>query len=281
MNKTQQGFSLIELAIVLVIVTILLGGLAVPLSAQIEARRIAETRKIMDEAKEAIMGYAMTHSCSCQYDSSGILSEAPLGPLPQSTCTSFCPATGPNSATIKRPYLPCPDTNADGMENRLASGECLQFRGYIPSVDLGTASQDAWGNRILYAVAADIADSTKGFYTGSLAAGNWNQVLSSTAQCTLAVPNVDVAADVPVVLVSHGSNSRGARNANIPPADPTPVAPAATGVDELQNLGTTQNTCTTKSFISANPSDAFDDLVTWLPFSMLISRVCPTPGGCQ
>ena len=39
----QRGFTLIEMAIVLVIVTILIGGLAMPLSAQIQARRIAET----------------------------------------------------------------------------------------------------------------------------------------------------------------------------------------------------------------------------------------------
>ncbi len=42
--KIQRGFTLIEMAIVLVIVTILIGGLAMPLSAQIQARRIAETR---------------------------------------------------------------------------------------------------------------------------------------------------------------------------------------------------------------------------------------------
>lgn len=43
--KRIRGFSLIELAIVLVIVTLLIGGLAVPLTAQIQARRIAETKK--------------------------------------------------------------------------------------------------------------------------------------------------------------------------------------------------------------------------------------------
>jgi len=52
--KPARGFTLIELAIVLVIVTILIGGLAVPLSAQIQARRIAETKKTLEEAREAI-----------------------------------------------------------------------------------------------------------------------------------------------------------------------------------------------------------------------------------
>ena len=43
--KRTRGFTLIELAIVLVIITILIGGLAMPLSAQIQARRIAETKQ--------------------------------------------------------------------------------------------------------------------------------------------------------------------------------------------------------------------------------------------
>ena len=41
MIKTSRGFTLIEMAIVLIIITIMIGGLAVPLSAQIQARRIA------------------------------------------------------------------------------------------------------------------------------------------------------------------------------------------------------------------------------------------------
>ena len=40
--KRTRGFTLIELMIVVVIMTILIGGLAMPLSAQIQARRIGE-----------------------------------------------------------------------------------------------------------------------------------------------------------------------------------------------------------------------------------------------
>lgn len=305
MKKVQHGFSLIELAIVLVIVTILLGGLAVPLSAQIEARRIAETRKIMEEAREAIMGYAMSRptnssTCLCTYtvgDTVGcpvaLSSVTPLIPACSSLCPTAgdvvltlpsCPAPGTGSLTltlpIKRHYLPCPDTDGDGAENRATppGTGCSQPRGYFPWRDLGTGSQDAWGNRLLYAVAADLANSSIGFHNGSVSGGNWNQILSSTAKCNPL--SVDVAADVPVVLISHGPNSRGARNVNIAAAIATPAAPATTSANELQNLGSSQNTCTTRSFISTTPSDSFDDLVTWLPFGALISRVCPSPGGC-
>ncbi|MDP2267061.1 MAG: type II secretion system protein [Thiobacillus sp.] len=272
---SQRGFSLIELAIVLVIVTILIGGLAVPLSAQIQARRIAETNKTLEEAREAIAGYAITHTCSCVYND-----VAPAGiplPFPQTTCTA-CPPNNPSSSntTLKRPYLPCP-AGVDGREDRTGAS-CNRQDGLIPWVDLATAAQDAWGNRLRYAVDTDLANSTdfsKGIHNTS--SGAWNQISSSITKC--APLDVDVAANVPIVLLSHGPNGRGARNVNIPQSSATPAPPAATSPDELQNLGSVQTGCTTKNFISSSPSEVFDDLLTWVSFPQLINRVCPA-GGC-
>ena len=59
--KSPHGFSLIEMAFVLVIVTLLLGGLLVPFTTQIEQKRIAETQKAMEEIKEALLGYAVAN----------------------------------------------------------------------------------------------------------------------------------------------------------------------------------------------------------------------------
>ena len=235
------------------------------------------------------MGYAMTHSCSCAYDN-----VAPTGVLlsgSQTTCAATgtgigpCPVNNPSTSytTLRRPYLPCPDTDGSGVENRpVTPGACSQTRGYFPWRDLGTASQDAWGNRILYAVTPDMADSTKGFQSSSAPVATptatWNQLLSSTVKCN--PMTVDVAINVPVVLISHGPNSRGARNVNIPLGSATPAPPSATDANELQNLGTLQSSCTASSFINNTPSASFDDLVAWLPFGALISRVCQTPGGC-
>lgn len=56
-----DGFTLIEVAIVTVVLTLLLGGLLIPLAAQVDQRRYAETRKSMDEIKEALIGFAQTH----------------------------------------------------------------------------------------------------------------------------------------------------------------------------------------------------------------------------
>ena len=228
MNQAR-GFTLIELAIVLVIITFLIGGLAMPLSAQIQARRVAETRQTMEEAREAIMGFAMTHQVA------------------------------------GRPYLPCPDTIGDGIENRDAAGICASEEGLFPWVTMGTASQDAWGNRLRYRVTAVFSDGSAGFSSTDI--GNL-QICGSGGCAT-----VDVASNVPVVLVSHGPNGRGARSAS----GTTLAAPG--GADELENTDADVN------FVSHVPATAdaaggeFDDLVVWVSDSLLRSRVCPA-GGC-
>ena len=94
--KSPHGFSLIEMAFVLVIVTLLLGGLLVPFSTQVEQKRIAETQKAMEEIKEALLGFAVANKrlpcpaksptdgtelvpCSAGTVNSGLLPAATLG----------------------------------------------------------------------------------------------------------------------------------------------------------------------------------------------------------
>jgi prepilin-type N-terminal cleavage/methylation domain-containing protein len=277
---SQRGFTLIELAIVLVIITILIGGLAMPLSAQIQARRIAETNKTLEEAREAIIGYAMsnsiTNTCNCKYVNGTYNStDCPSA----ASCTAIAPPpAGDTTLTLTIPtrhYLPCPDKpddgdpattdDGDGVEDRVVAGGCAQSPGYLPWVTLGTANQDAWGNRLQYAVTAAFADSSTGFSntdSGTL------QVCSASGCAT-----VNVASDVPMVLASYGPNGWGARNVNGNTLNP-PTSP-----DELENTNNDSN------FISRTPSKAgdaaveFDDLVKWISADQLRGRVCPD-GGC-
>jgi prepilin-type N-terminal cleavage/methylation domain-containing protein len=244
--KQARGFTLIELAIVLVIMTILIGGLAMPLSAQIQARRIAETMKTLEEARHAIIGYAMTHSVDHDGD----------------------PDTPP------RPYLPCPANPADdsGREDRIGN-ICGRADGLFPWVDLGTASQDAWGNRLHYSVEnREYADKSKGMpnlasYTPPYVTLNLKRICSDSTCTTL------VADNLPVVVFSHGQNGWGARNVN----GSTLKAPES--ADEQENADVDP------SFVSRSPSRAgdaageFDDLVVWISDGVLRSRVCPA-GGC-
>ena len=57
----ESGFSLIEMAIVFMVLALLVGGLLVPFSTQIEQQKVRETQKAMEEIKEALIGYAATH----------------------------------------------------------------------------------------------------------------------------------------------------------------------------------------------------------------------------
>ena len=57
----QSGFTLIEIAVVLVIVGLLLGGLLLPLGTQQEAQRVNETESALNEARDALLGYAVAN----------------------------------------------------------------------------------------------------------------------------------------------------------------------------------------------------------------------------
>jgi len=125
--QTQTGFSLVEMAIVLVIVGVLLGGLLPTISSQIEQQHRTETRKQLDEIKEALIGYAIAN-----------------GNFP-------CPAK----------------SAADGAEDRnIGSGACNQRPGFIPWSELGVAKLDAWGRIIRYSATPAYTNSVTKFKLG-------------------------------------------------------------------------------------------------------------------
>ncbi len=271
----SRGFTLIEMAIVLVIITILIGGLAMPLSAQIQARRIAETKRTLEETREAILGYAMIHSCSCAYNAVG--PTGTLYPSPQTTCASTsCPTNNPSltAVTLQHAYLPCPDTDnpPDGKENRVGKS-CAGSSGLMPWVDLGIAPQDAWGNRLHYAVISQFADASIGFSASTTLNPPDPIVICTTHTCDRLSP--DVAGNVMFVLVSHGPNGWGANNIN----GTTLAAP--TGLDEVENLNGNL------IYISRTPtkpdaaSGEFDDLTAWVSLAYLVNHICPTGSDCS
>ena len=119
----QLGFSLIEMAVVLMIVGLLLAGLVPTLSGQMEQRQVNETRKQLEEINSALLGYAASQ-------------QPPKLP---------CPA-GPTIATNL--------ANAGISNCNISSG-----RGVIPWVTLGISETDAWGRRYTYSVASSVANA--------------------------------------------------------------------------------------------------------------------------
>jgi len=288
MNQTR-GFTLIELAIVLVIITILIGGLAVPLSAQIQARRIAETRTEMNATRDALLGFAMGHVCSISCTPPITLPQTCDSANPSSTscqgaCDAYCasPAASTQPA-ITRHFLPCPDRDGDGREDRSGnSGECMSAgtteRGGLPWLTLGVKGHDAWGSRFTYAVTPAFA-AHSGFTTTP--AGT-PPVVDVFADRTCA--SAYVAENVPLILVSHGPNGRGAQNMS----GGTPLPAASVPVEERQNLAvapadllcpsTPNHDFTDTSFVHQNPSETFDDLLLWMSSGEIFNRVCPASG---
>ena len=195
----QHGFTLVEIAIVLAIVALLLGGLLPTLSAQMEQQRRSETNKQLHEIKEALTGFAIIN-----------------GRLP-------CPADG---------------TAASGNELTTGTGSaltCNLTKGVLPWAVLGVSETDGWGRRFTYRVSQGIssnyADGADG--TGaacSITTGVSFQLCSSANLNVLtATAGTSVATNVPAVIVSHGANGLGAY-----PATGGAQVGTATG-DELEN----------------------------------------------
>ncbi len=172
---TQRGFTLIELAIVLFILTLLLGGIMTPLTQQIAARQESETRRGLEDLKTALLGYALSHR-----------------------------------DTAQRPYLPCPDrrdaaTGGDGKEDRLPDGRCAASVGNFPWLSLGLGAADAWGNRFTYAVAPAYAHAGQGIVAHPAPAAELQVCLERGCRSRMAAA---------AVLLSHGRNGLGAQNAS-------------------------------------------------------------------
>lgn len=287
-----RGFTLIELAIVLVIITVLIGGLAVPLTAQIQARRIAETKKTLEEAREAIIGYAMSSvteppPCTCTYSVDGDGNSDTSDCLEPDSCPVISPPTIDTTLTITRHYIPCPDLmendpepNLDndddgslrdpnnGREDRFkASDECAAPSGNLPWVTLGTGQQDAWGNRLRYVVTEKFANAATGFTSTD----KGDIEICRSSDCPV---NTHVADNIVAAIISHGPNGWGARSIHDRKLS-LPTSP-----DELQNVDINQKRLVSRSPTAADSSSGeFDDLVVWISADQLRGRVCP-PGGC-
>ncbi len=87
------GFSLVEMAIVLVIVGLLLGGMLMPLSAQMEQRRNSETQKALDEINQALIGFAVANKRLPRPATSATNGDERAACTTEAECTGFIPWT--------------------------------------------------------------------------------------------------------------------------------------------------------------------------------------------
>lgn len=121
---SKRGFTLVEMTVVLVIVGLLLSGLLIPLSAQITQRNRTETERYLDEAREALMGYALINKYL---------------PCPDSKATP------------------------DGLEDTRVAGVCPDDTGILPWQTLGIQSTDSWNRYFGYSVTSAYSNSATTF----------------------------------------------------------------------------------------------------------------------
>lgn len=85
------GFSLVEMAIVLLIVGLLFGSLLLPLSAQIDQRNYNETQQQISEIRDALIGFAVVNRRLPRPATSATNGEENPAPCAATSCTGVIP----------------------------------------------------------------------------------------------------------------------------------------------------------------------------------------------
>jgi prepilin-type N-terminal cleavage/methylation domain-containing protein len=251
------GFTLVELAVVLLIVSLLLLSLMYTLSAQIHQRDFEDTRRRLEQARELVLAYAIVN-----------------GRLP-------CPARA----------------NSAGAEVRDAAGECKDgaavedyyggtpggvVGGLLPAVTIGFQQTDssgfaldAWQNRIRYAVAKSVANCSGAFTNPHFVNATKMKTNGITCQpsdlliCKSAtgitastcgsLANQVMTQNLVVVLIfSTGKNTN---------------AGGGSGVDEAANLNGDPVFVYHTPAPSGPANGEFDDQFTWLSVGEVYSKL--------
>lgn len=249
---SNKGFTLVEMAIVMIIMTLMLGSGLTIMSVQREQRKIEDTKTRLDEAREALIGFAIAN-----------------GRLP-------CPASSSSNGVEALP---------EGVIPTLGGAACPHaLDGFLPAVSLGLSNvdnhgylQDAWRlqqNRIRYVV----TKANTGTNTNAATATDGIKILTMTtftpdlhvcdsaseinaAHCGLTATTL--TSDAIAVIYSLGANAA------------TTTATAGAGIDEQANQDAdivfVSHTITAAK---DNPTNGeFDDQVTWLSKYILFNRM--------
>lgn len=246
--KTQRGFTLVEIAIVLLIVTILLGYTVALFPVQQELKQYRHAEREMDQIIESLIAFAQVN-----------------GRLP-------CPDT-----TAVNPAY-------DGVEDRTAGlNDCDASYGFLPARTLGINGDiaangvllDPWGVGYGYAVSeADAGDgnvdlvTTNGIRSEGIAAIQPDLFICDgstttgdhtdcTAPLTGGAEVLGSNGGVAAVIVSLGKNNDPAALSNV----------------EDENFDDFDDGGNDKVYIFAPRADDYDDIVKWLPTNLLISKM--------
>lgn len=232
-----KGFTLVELAIVLVVVGVLAGTFITTLGTRIDTTRRADTADEMEVIKQALYGYALTNN---------------FAHLPCPDCRTPACSVGTN---VENDGLS--DVTAGVCDVDVADVNGVLPLGNLPWQSLGLGYDDTWANRYSYWAAVSATDDTT-----DMTLATWPVAESAIINTRIGTAITQVSDNAVALIISHGKNgygalnSQGVFNANAPPAN----------VDELENLDDDL------IFISRLKTDegvdaaigAFDDMIIWI-----------------
>ena len=235
----QAGFSLLELAIVLLIVGLLLGGLIMPLSARMDQQKIDTTRQQLEQIRQALVGYALARDA------------LPCPATPASNGLAAATATG---CTRQHGFVPAVTLGLSGTQNE------------------DKLLLDAWGSPIRYSVTNSDANANGNWdfvRPGEMRTVTLANLAPSLDICTTTTGSSATAcasnattltSTAPAVVLSLGKDWASASSA-----------------DQLENLGTTVGggpsgrnypVASDEVFVNrtlgAATGNEFDDIVTWV-----------------
>lgn len=254
-SRNQSGFTLVELAVVMLIVALLIGGMLLPISAQHDVTARLTTEKSLTDIREALIGYAIVNGrLPCPADraiatgaaTAGI--EVTTGTGAALTCAC---ATGPTLVAT---------TGA------IACGNAGPVTGVVPWATLGLSETDYWGERFTYSVTARFARAATGQTDFGTCTPTTNPTSAAFALCspgditinTAAAGGTSLASTLPAVIVSHGKNIIGAWLTGGSKSTLTAAG------DELENSNDDA------IFVS---NTTIDDQLIWIPTSTLMARM--------
>lgn len=241
---TEKGFTLVELSIVILIMGLILGGIAMPLSAQRESVRIREARDVLEYVEATLQGYALVN---------GSL------PCPATPVSVGLAATAGGGCVVQHGFVPASTLGLPGSRND------------------DNLLLDPWGSPIRYSVsAADVdADGNWDFTTsGELRDVGMSDLAPDLSVCSTAAGTTasacgsaatTLSARAPMVVYSMGK-------------DWTSFG----GADQLENAGATLGGGPSGTnypiaadlvFVSRSRSEQsgseFDDVLVWMsPLSL-------------
>jgi prepilin-type N-terminal cleavage/methylation domain-containing protein len=239
-KRWHSGFSLLEMAVVMVIVGLLLGGLFSAIGDSTQTKRRSDATAQINLVEEALYGFAQAN-----------------GRLP-------CPAT---IASV-------------GQEAPVGGGACTAAHGFVPALALGLQGSintqslllDPWGSPLRYSVAdlsvtgdrafTSAAGIAKLFGNTALMVPGANMLcVSSTTACGATVQsNI-----VPALIYSLGADwSDFASVLEVENVTPAVISPGWGNVANNNFVSTTY---------SDEGANQFDDILVWLSPNILFSRL--------